>query len=123
MNYTGRSWTLTLPPGTKLLTSNDHLSWQARWRRTQELRATFGWLARAQRIPRLQAAHAEFFVMARGRHDPSNWSDTGKAAIDGCTDAGAWPDDSWKYVIGPDPRHWDQPGFRLVIRELAGLPD
>jgi len=41
------------------------------------------------------------------RWDPNNLSSTTKACVDGMVDAGLFPDDSWKEVIGPDHRRGD----------------
>lgn len=39
-----------------------------------------------------------------GRRDAANWHPTTKALMDGLVDAGLWPDDSNRYVEGPDNR-------------------
>lgn len=36
--------------------------------------------------------------------DPANWYPGAKACVDGFTDAGLWPDDSVRHVLGPDLR-------------------
>ncbi len=122
MDYTGRDWLLTAPPGMRLLTSNDRGHWAAGAKATADLRDAFGWLARSRRIPELRAAHVLYYIRARGRFDPANWMPTAKAAIDGIVDAGVLPDDSRRYLVGPDPREGERPGFSLLIRELAGPP-
>ena len=38
------------------------------------------------------------------RWDPANWYPSAKAVVDGFTDAGLWPDDSVRHVLGPDLR-------------------
>lgn len=38
------------------------------------------------------------------RWDPANWYPSAKAVVDGFTDAGLWPDDSIRHVVGPDMR-------------------
>lgn len=38
------------------------------------------------------------------RWDPANWYPSAKACVDGFTDAGLWPDDSVRHVLGPDLR-------------------
>ncbi len=40
----------------------------------------------------------------RRRRDPSNWTPTAKAAVDGLVDAGVFIDDSSRFVVGPDMR-------------------
>ena len=42
------------------------------------------------------AAHLE-------RSDPSNWTPTTKACVDGLVDAGVWPDDDQKWVWTSEP--------------------
>lgn len=58
-------------------------------------------------IPRMNLARIVCHV-TRGRlddrWDPANWYPSAKAVVDGFTDAGLWPDDSIRHVIGPDMR-------------------
>ena len=123
VNYTGRSWTLELPPGTRLLSSNgSHRHWAAKQADVNRLRDAFHWLAKAQRVPPLQWAHVEYHVRARGRFDPANWMPTAKAGVDGIVRAGVLPDDNRKYLVGQDPREGMQMGFSLLILELAEAP-
>lgn len=124
MNYTDRSWTLTLPPGTELLSLNgSHGSWAAKAAVKADLRRTFGWLARAEHVPALQWAHILYYIQVPRRFDPGNWMPTAKCGVDGIVDARVLPDDSRKHVVGPDPRAGRVPGFSLEIRELSGPPD
>lgn len=126
----GRVWVLSVPP-VKLLNANDRRIWQAKRPLVENLRAIGKKLATAARIPRLRAAHI-FYVVHLNTHaskgDPANWYDSAKALLDGIVDAGALPDDSDGYVIGPDPRtgpRFPLSGGRLsiVIIELPeGIP-
>ena len=47
---------------------------------------------------------AEIGFRTGGRADPGNASLAVKAALDGLTDSGAWPDDDSRHVIGPSYR-------------------
>lgn len=54
-------------------------------------------------LPRARVVAELRFVDRRVR-DPSNWSSTAKAVIDGLVDAGVFPGDDHRYVVGPDMR-------------------
>lgn len=115
---TSRQWVIELPAGTKLLSSNDREHWRARARETASLRETAAWLARAQKIPRLDRAHvlATYWPPDRRRRDPANLYPSVKACVDGLTDAGVWADDDAAHVTGPDMRLGEVcPGGRLVL--------
>lgn len=54
--------------------------------------------------------------------DPGNLSPTSKAFLDGMTDAGMVPDDSYRHVVGPDHRY-GEPGkrrFEVRVYDLGG---
>jgi hypothetical protein len=91
----------------ELLNANDRdAHWARRKRLAYTLRETTAWLARAQRIPRLDRAHiaATYEPPDRRRRDPANWQPSFKACVDGLVDAGVIPDDDAAHVTGPDPR-------------------
>jgi crossover junction endodeoxyribonuclease RusA len=120
----GRQWVIGLPAGTPLLSSNGREHWAARARQTASLRETAGWLARAQKIPRLERAHvlATYHPPDRRRRDPANLYPSVKALVDGLTDAGAWIDDDAAHVSGPDMRLGEVvPRGRLVLT-ITELP-
>ena len=122
-----RQWTIELPPGTQLLSANGREHWRHRAEVTAALRQAAGWLAYAQKIPRLDRAHvlAVYHPPDRRRRDPANLYPSVKACVDGLTDAGAWADDDAAHVAGPDMRLGDVwPGGRLVltITELQEEP-
>jgi hypothetical protein len=107
MTLPSRQWTITLPAGLELLNANDRdAHWARRKRLAAALREATGWLARAQRIPRLGCAHiaAAYEPPDRRRRDPANWQPSFKACVDGLIDAGVLADDDSKHVMGPDPR-------------------
>ena len=101
-----RQWTIELPAGTRLLSANGREHWAVRAAVTASLRNAAGWLARAQKIPRLDHAHvlAVYEPPDRRRRDPANLYPSVKACVDGLTDAGAWADDDAAHVSGPDMR-------------------
>lgn len=106
-----RSWTIELPAGTMLLTANQRLHHHARAQLTAALRHQAGWLARAQKIPRIERAWivCVYHAPDRRRRDPANWAPTAKALVDGLVDAGVLADDDAKHVIGPDMRLQELP--------------
>lgn len=98
---------LILPVGTTpLLTDNQRLHWTEKARLTRYWRRAAGWAARAQHLPRLDTARIviTLHVTDRRRRDPSNWTPTGKALVDGLVDAGVFDDDNHLHVVGPDLR-------------------
>lgn len=54
------------------------------------------------------------------RRDTTNWAPTGKACLDGIVDAGVLPDDSDRYVVGPDMRRGYGPHEVRVILKAPG---
>lgn len=63
--------------------------------------------ALAAGIPRMTRARVVCFVTRHqlgDKWDPANWYPSAKAGVDGFTDAGLWPDDSVRHVLGPDLR-------------------
>ena len=120
LGHQPRTWTLTLPAGMQLLNANDRdAHWGRRKKLTESLRQTAAWLARQQRIPRLERAHvlAVYQPPDKRKRDPGNWYPSYKACIDGIvTDAGILPGDDAKYLDGPDPRLGEPyPGGRIVL--------
>jgi hypothetical protein len=107
----------------ELLNANDRYGhWAHRQRITATLRETAGWLARAQRIPRLSHAHitAAYCPPDNRRRDPANWQPSFKACVDGLVDAGVLADDDATHVTGPDPRlgePWPRGRIVLTITE------
>lgn len=122
---TGRVFVITMPAGLELLNANDRDShWGRRKKIAGTLRATAGWLARQQRIPRLERAHiwGVYEPPDRRRRDPSNYLPSFKHCIDGFTDAGVFADDDAVHVDGPDMRLGPvYPKGRLVLT-ITELP-
>jgi len=90
----------------------------------RDTRETFGWLARAQRIPRLDAieiAAVPLMTDGRGRQDVGACFPTVKAAIDGLVDVGVVLDDTPAYVhqiCFHVPQIVGYDGLRLIITEV-----
>ncbi|MEU6632863.1 hypothetical protein ABZ905_31955 [Streptomyces parvus] len=103
---TARHWTVDLPD-VELINANDRGHWRRRARLTRSIREASMVLARQQKIPRLTRARVIYVVHPRTRtrvFDPSNWSLSAKAAVDGLQDAGVFEDDNAAVVTGVDPR-------------------
>jgi Holliday junction resolvase RusA-like endonuclease len=124
---TGRTWTIELPVGMALLNANRRQHHMAKARLTKAIRDAAHVCARGYRIPTLQRARivCEFRPPDRRIRDVHNLFPSAKAAIDGLVDAGVLPDDSDRYLIGPDLRLGPvEQGGRLVLRitELEVTP-
>lgn len=97
-----RKYTLTFPPGTKLINVNNRENRYARAKTTKALREMARVLAVKQKIPQMEKARvtAAYFPPDRRRRDSSNILFlSAKAALDGLTDAGIWQDDNDKIVV------------------------
>lgn len=112
-----RSYTLTLPPGLKLLSANHRVHHRVRAECTAAIRGAA--MAACSEHPGLRAAlavanpgpvmrHAYLLGIlhpaSRRRIDPANLYPSFKAAVDGLVDAGVLEDDDHTRVIGPDMR-------------------
>lgn len=107
--------TIRFPAPAKYLNLNDRLHWAERNRRTQLWRHMAGIQARRQLGA--NRAHGPCLVSLaiptdrpNHRRDPSNWTPTLKACIDGLVDAGVWPDDSGEWVGVLEPRFYKPDG-------------
>lgn len=98
-----RTWTIALPPGLKLLSSNRRVHWRERYDHDQVIKNAVIVYARQQRIPQL----ARVCIVIEFRPPPGrkrvvrethNLAPASKPAIDGLTAAGVIPDDSDRYV-------------------------
>ncbi|MER7937899.1 MULTISPECIES: hypothetical protein [unclassified Streptomyces] len=103
-----RYWLLELPP-IELINANEVRHWHWRQERVAAagIRAAAAATARQARVPRLERARVLYLVHPGTRtrvFDPSNWSLSAKAAVDGLSDAGVWLDDNAAVVTGVDPR-------------------
>ncbi|MFK8851306.1 hypothetical protein [Streptomyces sp. Ac-502] len=104
---TTTTWRIELPIGLKLLNANQNLHYRRKAELIKTIRTTAWTIARSQKIPNLQRAHAYYVIHPHTRttrRDPGNWAPTAKAAIDGLVDAHVLPDDDSTRLLGPDPR-------------------
>jgi crossover junction endodeoxyribonuclease RusA len=112
-----RAFTLTLPPGLRLLNANQRPHHRVRAEITASIRGAA--MEACTHHPGLRAALAEtgpepllrhayllgvLHLPTRRRADPANWYPSFKAAVDGIVDAGVLADDDHTHVIGPDMR-------------------
>jgi len=110
-------FTLALPPGLKLLNSNQRPHHRVRADITRALRAAAmnacsenptmrDALITAGSGPLLQRAYilGVLHPPSRRRADPANWYPSFKAAVDGVIDAGVLEDDDHTRLVGPDMR-------------------
>jgi crossover junction endodeoxyribonuclease RusA len=107
--------------GSEWLSANDRDNhWSRRHRLAAEWREATAWKAKQARIPVLQRVHVVAVILRKDarRFDPHNRSKTAKACIDGLVDAGVIPDDSWRYLDGPDMRTRHAPGTTTPTIEL-----
>ena len=101
---TGRTYTIALPAGLKLLSLNDRLHFGARYRRRHRTLKKAAWvMAKWQGIPPLERVSVvvEYQPRDRRHRDADNTCPSGKAAIDGIVAAGVLPDDESR---GTSPR-------------------
>jgi hypothetical protein len=119
----GRQWVLEHfdrpTPMNKYRTEH----WAPRSKDDAYWRQTFGWLARQQRIPALQAV---VVTVAQACRPGKDLPDVGgcfpaaKAAIDGLVDARVLPDDSPEFVRALTfvaPEYGERDRFVLIIEE------
>ena len=108
--------TVELPPGLPLINANKRIFRYQLNEMTQAIREAAKLLAGP--VPAMKRAHivCEIRPPDRRRRDVHNLYPSAKAAVDGLVDAGVLPDDSDRYLIGPDMRAGDvEPGGRLVL--------
>ena len=108
----------------QLLTSNQRLHWALKATRTRYWRDLAFIHSKASRPVLLAKARVTvtFTWPDKRDRDPGNWAPTAKALVDGLTDAGWWPDDNSRHLIGPDLRRDPVPGphaIRIDIEELT----
>jgi crossover junction endodeoxyribonuclease RusA len=96
----GRTYTLALPPGLKLLSLNDRIHFSERYRRSEALKKAAWAMAIHRKVPRLERVSivVEYQPRDRRLRDPDNIAASAKAAIDGCRAAGVLPQDDSRHV-------------------------
>jgi len=120
------TYIVEIPAPCGWLSMNDRVPWQLRASQTSAWREAAGWWGRKAKIPPLQRAELEVWLVfgdARKR-DPHNYMVTAKACIDGLVDVDVLPDDSSKHLTvklvdlaPPDPKH-RRGLLRLVITPI-----
>lgn len=88
------------------ITLNQRGHWGKKARLTRHYRHAGQVFSLHARLPRLDSAHVvcELKFSTAYRRDPHNWMPTAKAVLDGMVDAGVFPDDNHKHIVGPDMR-------------------
>lgn len=111
--------TLTIDvPASEWMTSNQRLHWAARAKRTKAVRSRTALLARSQQltVPTPTTVAVQVHYPRNGTADPSNAAPTVKAALDGITDSGAWPDDNSEHVVEVSYRRGPKTGVKGMYR-------
>lgn len=126
-----RQWTLLLPYQTPPLSLNDRMHYAVKARTVRNLIGQVRWLARAQKIPRLERIHVQLhYRPARaGVRDEDNLVATLKPCIDGLRDHPARYKDTrmvrppWTGIVADDdPEHvrWAPPQIHPNDRDHVG---
>jgi len=101
------SWMLEIPADTVWINSNYRNGWRRHAVLVKWWRQTAHWHAKAMGLPTgLARVHIEavFAFRDNRRRDVHNLMPTVKAVVDGLVDYGLIPDDSTRYLLGPDLR-------------------
>jgi crossover junction endodeoxyribonuclease RusA len=120
-------YTITLPTGMDLINANRPLHFRVKAVRARAIRQAANVIARSQKIPRMEYAHAFYLIHPTKldrRRDPGNWAASAKPAIDGIVDAGILRDDNSRLLLGPDPRLGSSRAMEqlvLVITDLSHI--
>lgn len=130
-----RTFTITLPPGLKLMNANQRVHHRVRAELTAAIRGAS--MATCSEDPNMRTAlatagtapvlrHAYILGVlhpgSRRRCDPANFYPSFKAAVDGLVDAGVLEDDDHTHVVGPDMRIGPvvkRGQLALIIQELT----
>lgn len=100
----------------KWLNSNQRLHRMAQADLVRDWRTLARFAARGHEpIPTPVRVVATIWKPVNRMYDPGNLYPTAKACLDGFTDAGLWPDDNFRHVIGPDMRHGGWGPQRIVF--------
>jgi len=128
-----RTFTLTLPPGTRVLSANNRLHRYAEAAEVKRLRSIAITLAKQQHIPPLgqvtilleyQLPSAKHPMASQFIHDHDNLFPTLKALTDGIRRAGVITQDSREFVLDSRPRISEEryPLGRLLLHVTEVLP-
>lgn len=102
-----RTWTLAIPADQWWINSNYRNGWRRNAVLVKHWREQAFWYAKAVKLPTgLAKVHilATFQFRDNRRRDVHNLMPTLKAVVDGLVDYGLIPDDSTRYLTGPDLR-------------------
>lgn len=114
-----------IPAPTGWISLNDRSHWAVVSKRVKLWRTVAKYTAQAHELPKgLERVHVTAYVHKSTNHqyDAHNLTSTGKAIVDGLVDYGLVPDDTNKYVIGPDMRMGEKleaPGITIEIEEVT----
>jgi hypothetical protein len=108
---------------TSLPNANRHHHPLQLYRLGRQVQDDVTWLLRKHKVGKLGRARIVCTVLlpTARRMDPANWAPTAKAAVDAIVREGVLPDDSHKYLVGPDMRvrvNQAHAGFEIMITEL-----
>src|SRR4051812_30033146 len=114
--------TFGFPRPGALMNLNDRLHHMARARLTKQWRTAACRAAEATTIRGLGRClvRLDLPVKSNCRRDPHNWAPTVKACVDGCVDAGVWPDDHAGFVVIEEPSF--HKGGSTVTITLTEIP-
>lgn len=119
---------IAVPAPAEFLSANDRLHWAHKARVVKLWREAAAWAVKAHRLPsygdQLVQITATIHKPHGRRFDAANYAPTGKAAIDGCRDAGLLVDDDNDHVIGPDMRRGvASPKSPRLVLEIRTIED
>ncbi len=120
----GRTFTIALPAGLKMINLNERLHWAEERRRAREIKKAAWATALNGKIPRLGrvTVTAEYQPPDRRHRDGDNYAKAAKHAVDGLVAAGCLPGDDRRYVAGTYCTIGEPyPKGRLVLR-LTEVP-
>lgn len=121
-----RGWVVVIPdPGVGWINANRPENRYARARRIKAWRQAAAQYARGARVPRLQRAHllVTFHHQDTRRRDADNLAPTVKAVVDGLVDAHVLPDDSDRYLLGPDKRTGEPVARHRPVRMVVVITE
>lgn len=125
-------WGLPLPWRRPPISANDRPHWAAKNKLAQEIKTAVGWVARAKKVPKLQAVMVEmvWYPGNNRRVDGENFAPTLKYCVDGLVSVGILPDDDSERVLSSrsraviqrnDPLRLTSPRLILVIQDASAL--
>lgn len=119
-----RTWTLTVTSALPMLNLNQRMHWAKKAQLTKHWRTLTLTCAMAADLPRnLDRVHITAHVIkpTNRQYDAHNLAPTVKAAIDGLVDYGLIPDDTNKYLVGPDLRQGGVGPAAAIVLEITDV--